>query len=179
MCHHFGRGATALHWGQQESHVWSERELHCWQRRAVIAVMECRESYGWGSMKEVKSPYFVGGTLYLGEGCNPPFLVREVPQIWGWSRDPHFIKTECTGLGQPSPASLGTPPPPISRNSWAQPVKYCWEAGDSTPPCGHSWTPAHTPQPSHLGRDPVLKAGMGTLGLYNWRMGSFPKIDYS
>lgn len=80
-------------------------------------------------------------------------------------------------VGASSPQLVWRPNPllPVSRNSWVRPGLYCWEAGDSAPPCGHSWTPAHPLQPSHLGRDPVMRAKMGIAGTHNWRMLSFPQ----
>ena len=81
-------------------------------------------------------------------------------------------------VGASSPQLVWGPHPPpfpsVSRNSWAQPGLYCWEAGESTPPCGHSWTPARPLWPSHLGRDLVMRAGMGTLQFTHLEMKPLP-----
>lgn len=108
-------------------------------------------------------PSFGAETLYFGRRMQTPLFSGGA-----WSGGPHLLRQRLQ-VWASSPQLVRGPHPllPVSRNSWAQPGLYCWEAGDSTPPCGHSWTPARPLRPSHLGKDPVVRAGMGILRSHN------------
>ena len=174
-CPHFGGGVTTLHLGRQG--------ISCLGGKGAPYV----------GREEQQSLLCDAGNPTFG-GISVPSIQREGSQtlilkqgsfIWGKESNPQFRWREPQSLGNDLEASIkdrvrvwtSSPqlvwgPHPllsVSRNSWAQPGLYCWEAGDSTPPCGHSWTPARPLRPSHLGRDPVMRAGMETPGSRIWR----------